>query len=415
MGSPGQHAWRTERQRTGPLAGLKVIDLTTVVMGPFAAQILGDLGADVVKVESPTGDSVRGIGPWRNEGMGPLFLQNNRNKRSVVLDLKSPEDRANLLKLAGTADVFISNIRPAAMVRLGLTSDELTARNPRLIVCNAVGYGSGGRRSGQAVYDDLIQAAAGIAGLFGAVDGASRYAPTNIGDRTVALYVVIAVLAALRHREQTGQGQSVEVPMFETMAQFVLADHMGGAAFDPPLGPMGYRRLLSRHRGPYPTADGHLSLVVYTNDQWRRFLPLVGAEGLLEDDPRFASQESRTVHADEVGRWLAGHLTSRTTEEWLKLLAEVDIPASRVNTLETLLEDPHLNDVDFFVDYDHPSEGRLRTTRFPIEFSASPCDMPAPAPTRGAHRLADILNEPESGHAAQPSAAPFAPTTTTGE
>lgn len=386
--------WRQDRERGGPLAGVKVVDLTTVVMGPFATQILGDMGADVIKVEAPGGDSVRGIGPWRNAGMGPLFLQNNRNKRSVVLDLKADDDRARLLSLVREADVLVSNIRPAAMARLGLTAADLLAENPALIVCNAVGYGSGGRYSGQAVYDDLIQAASGISGVFGQVDGTPRYAPVNIGDRVAALYIVIGILAALQERSASGRGQEIEVPMFETVAQFVLADHMGGGAFVPPLGDLGYPRLLSNTRGPYPTADGYLTLVVYTNEQWRRFLPLIGAEGLLESDPRFGTQQSRTVHANEVGAFLAERLSDRTTQEWIEVLRKTDIPASPVHDLDSLVADPHLDDVGFFHEYDHPTEGRLKTTRFPLEFRGSPCDLPSPPPTLGMHTYDSVLATP---------------------
>ncbi|MDE2007835.1 MAG: CoA transferase, partial [Rhodospirillales bacterium] len=233
---------------TGPLAGLRVLDLTTVVMGPSATQFLGDLGADVVKLEGPEGDSLRRIGPSLHPGMGALFLQANRNKRGVVLDLKSAAGRAAAEALAARADLLVTNIRPEALRRLGLDGATLCARHPRLIYCLATGYGSDGPNAGQPVYDDLIQAGSGISGLFAAVDGAPRYAPVNLCDRIVGLHLATAALAALHHRDATGAGQFVEVPMFETMAQFVLADHMGGAAFDPPAGAMGYPRLLSRAR-----------------------------------------------------------------------------------------------------------------------------------------------------------------------
>ena len=238
---------------TGPLRGVRILDLTTVVMGPSATQLLGDLGADVVKIEAPGGDSMRWIGPWRSEGMGPLFLQGNRNKRSVVLDLKSASGKTAAIALAARADVLVSNVRPQGLQRLGLDYDTVRVGNPGIIYCAAVGYGSGGPDAGKAVYDDLMQAASGIAGLFGAVDGAPRYAPINICDRTVGLYVANAITAGLYHRAMTGEGQSIEVPMFEVMAQFVLADHMGGGAFSPPEGAMGYKRLLSRH--PRPISD----------------------------------------------------------------------------------------------------------------------------------------------------------------
>jgi crotonobetainyl-CoA:carnitine CoA-transferase CaiB-like acyl-CoA transferase len=257
--------------------------------------------------------------------------------------------------------------------------------NKRIIYCAAVGYGSGGPDAGKAVYDDLMQAASGIAGLFGAVDGAPRYAPINVCDRVVGLYVANAITSALYHRAMTGEGQAIEVPMFETMAQFVLADHMGGAAFEPPLGEMGYKRLLSRTRGPYPTRDGHISLVVYTDRHWRDFTQLVGCPTLIETDERFQSQESRTRHAEDVGRFLSKQLESRGNDEWLKVLNEIDIPACPVNSIDELFEDPHLKSVNFFSAMDHPTEGKVTVCRFPVQFSESPASIRRLAPNLGEH------------------------------
>jgi crotonobetainyl-CoA:carnitine CoA-transferase CaiB-like acyl-CoA transferase len=370
---------------TGPLKGIRILDLTTVVMGPSATQFLGDLGADVVKVETAAGDTMRWIGPWRHAGMGPMFLFGNRNKRSVVLDLKSPAGKASLLALAREADVLVSNVRPDGLRRLGLDYDSVRAANPRIIYCSAVGYGSGGPYAGQAVYDDLMQAASGIAGLFGSVDGAPRYAPVNVCDRVVGLYVANAITAALVYRAGSGEGQAIEVPMFETMAQFVLADHIGGAAFVPPEGEMGYRRLLSKTRGPYPTRDGYLAVVVYTDRHWRDFSALIGQPALLETDDRFRSQESRTRFAQEIGAFLSAHLPARTNAEWLAALHAIDIPACPVNSIEALFADPHLQAVDFFQEADHPTEGRVTVARFPIAFSASPASVRRLAPNLGEH------------------------------
>jgi crotonobetainyl-CoA:carnitine CoA-transferase CaiB-like acyl-CoA transferase len=377
---------------TGPLRGVRVLDLTTVVMGPSATQILGDLGADVIKIEAQSGDSMRWIGPWRHEGMGPLFLQANRNKRSLVLDLKTPEGKAAALSLAGQADVLVSNVRPQGLQRLGLDYESLRQTNPALIYCAAVGYGSGGPSAGRAVYDDLMQAASGIAGLFGAVDGAPRYAPINICDRVVGLYAVIAVTGALYHKALTGEGQMIEVPMFETMSQFVLADHIGGGAFVPQLGEMGYKRLLSRTRGPYATADGHLSLVVYTNAHWRAFTRLVGCPDLLDTDPRFASQETRTQNAEAAGDFLASHLPAHGNAEWLEILHGVDIPACPVNSIDDLFHDPHLQAVGFFEEMEHPTEGTLKVNRFPVRFSGTPASVQRLAPNLGEHN-AEILRD----------------------
>jgi crotonobetainyl-CoA:carnitine CoA-transferase CaiB-like acyl-CoA transferase len=385
--------WPDEKNNaTGPLRGVRVLDLTTVVMGPSATQTLGDLGADVLKVEPQAGDTMRLIGPWRHAGMGPLFLQANRNKRSLVLDLKTPEGKEAIFALAKQADVLVSNVRLQGLARLGLNYERVRAGNSRIIYCVAVGYGSDGPQSGKAVYDDLMQAASGIAGLFGAVDGAPRYAPINICDRVVGLYVANAISSALYHRAMTGEGQAIEVPMFETMAQFVLADHMGGSAFVPPLGAMGYKRLLSRTRGPYATADGHLSLVVYTDRHWRDFTKLVGCPDLIDSDERFRSQESRTRHAEDIGRFLADRLTARRNEEWLEALHEIDIPASPVNAIEDLFEDPHLKAVGFFQEMQHPTEGNVMVCRHPVKYSLSPASIRRLAPNLG-EDTAEVLGK----------------------
>jgi crotonobetainyl-CoA:carnitine CoA-transferase CaiB-like acyl-CoA transferase len=377
-----------EELATGPLRGVRVLDLTTVVMGPSATQVLGDLGADVVKIETASGDSMRWIGPWRTPGMGPLFLWANRNKRSLVLDLKSPEGKATVMRLAAQADVLVSNVRPRGLARLGLDYESVQRDNPRIIYCAAVGYGAGGPDAGKAVYDDLMQAASGIAGLFAQVDGTPRYAPVNLCDRIVGLYAVNAITAALYHRATTGEGQEIEVPMFETMAQFVLSDHIGGAAFQPAAGPMGYKRLLSRSRGPYRTKDGFLALVVYTHKHWEAFTRLVGCPDLLARDPRFADQEARTQNAELAGDFLASHLPARGNAEWLKLLHEIDIPACPVNSIEDLLDDPHLRAVGFFEEMAHPTEGKLNVARYPVRFSKSPASVRRLAPNLGADNAA---------------------------
>ena len=369
----------------GPLQGVRVLDLTTVVMGPFATQILGDLGADVIKVESPAGDSMRKVGPFRHAGMGPLFLQANRNKRSVVLDLKKPADKDALLALVPEADVLVYNIRPKAMRRLGLAYETLSAINPGLIVCGAFGFGEGGPYAGRPAYDDILQAAAGISSLFQRVNGKPSYAPINICDRTVGMYLATSLIAALFHRERTGEGQSIELPMFETMAQFVVNDHIGGAVFEPPLGPTGYSRLLSTQRGPYPTSDGHLCVVVYTDDHWRKFGAMIGMPELLVRDPRFKDLPTRTIHAEDMGAFLAAHMPAKSSREWLALFEAADIPASNVNSIDDLFKDPHLNAVGFWEEREHPSEGRLRVARFPGTWSKTQPDIRRLAPNLGEH------------------------------
>jgi crotonobetainyl-CoA:carnitine CoA-transferase CaiB-like acyl-CoA transferase len=238
---------------TGPLAGLRILDLTTVLMGPYATQILGDMGADVIKIESPEGDSVRGIGPFRNPGMGSIFLQANRGKRSIVLDLKQPQGREALLKFVETADVLVYNLRAQVMQRLALGYADVAAANPRIIYAGLFGYGQNGPYAARPAYDDLMQGGTGIPSLVQrAGNSAPRYMPLAIADRVVGIWAVGAINAALWHRERTGQGQSIDIPMFETMAQLVLGDHMGGGLFEPAQGAMGYGRLLSHDRRPYP-------------------------------------------------------------------------------------------------------------------------------------------------------------------
>lgn len=369
----------------GPLQGVRVLDLTTVVMGPTATQILGDLGADIIKIEAPDGDSMRRVGPFRHAGMGPLFLQANRNKRSVCLNLKTAEGRDAALILAADCDVVVSNVRPQAVRRLGLHYEAVREVNPGIIHVSAVGYGEGGPSSGLPVYDDLTQAASGIAGLFLAIDGKPRYAPVNMCDRIVGLYLALSITAALHHRQRTGEGQSIEVPMFETMAQFVLGDHAGGRAFVPPIGPAGYGLLMSRHRGPYRTLDGWLAVVVYTDNHWRAFSAVAGSPGLVESDARFTDLQARTAHAEACGQFLTDTIATRTTDAWLVALREADIPCSRVNTLDDLYNDPHLNAVGLFSDVEHPTEGLLRQARFPVRFSASPARVRTQAPLQGQH------------------------------
>lgn len=368
---------------SGPLRGVRIIDLTTVVMGPLATKVLGDLGADIIKVEAASGDSMRNIGPMRNPGMGPLFLQANRNKRSIGLDLKKDADMQKLRELLTDADVLVSNIRPQAMARLGLDYEGVCKINPSIIFCAAVGYGQGGPNAGDAVYDDLMQAASGVSGLFARVDGKARYAPVNICDRVVGLYTVIAIEAALYHRKQTGEGQQIEVPMFETMAEFVLGDHIGGRAFVPPLGGTGYQRLLSKERGPYATRDGYLALVVYTDEHWRKFSQMIGRPSLMQDDERFRDMQARNINAEVAGRLLADEIVKKTTEEWLTVLHEADIPACRVNSVDDLFDDPHLRAVGFFSEVEHSSEGTLLMPRSPLIFSGTPLDVRYLAPRLG--------------------------------
>lgn len=381
----------------GSLTGVRVIDLTTVVLGPSATQILGDLGADVIKVEPPGGDVARAAGHGRSPGMSHVFLNANRNKRSVVLDLKDPEHRDALLALCAGADVLVYNIRPAAMQRLRLGYEDVRAVNPRIIHAGGFGFGQSGPYASRPAYDDLMQAMSGSADLLGRVLPASpegdrpTYVPINFCDRVSGLHLVYAILAALYARERTGIGQAIEVPMFETMSAFVLADNLGGASFDPPEGSMGYSRIVSRGRQPYPTRDGHLALLPYNDKQWREVLRLFDREDLAED-PRFATQAQRSRNAEAVYAFMAGEVARRSTAEWLELLRDSDIPHARINAIEDLADDPHLRAVGFFESYRHPHEGELVGTRHPVEFSATPAALRRPAPLLGEH-TAEVLRE----------------------
>jgi len=383
----------TSNGRSGPLAGVRIIDLTTVVMGPFATQILADMGADVVKVEPPEGDVLRNIAPMRHSGMGHIFLHHNRNKRSIVLDLKQAAGRAALLRLARDADVLIYNVRPQAMARLKLAYEDLRAASPRIIYVGAYGYGEGGRYAGQPAYDDLIQGMAGLPWMTHAA-GADRprYVPTAISDRITGLAAVNAVTAALYGRERTGKGQSVEVPMFETLAHMVLGDHLCGRTFEPPADPVRYERMLAPHRVPYATKDGHVCVLVYNDKQWRSFFRLVGREELFDSDLRFSSQEARSRNINEVYAFVAEQMAMRTSAEWLRLLKEADIPSAPLNSVDDVIDDPHLAESGFFRMTEHPTEGRLRMMSTPLAWSDAPPHALRPAPRLGEHSV-EILRE----------------------
>ena len=370
----------------GPLNGLKVIDITTVIMGPFATQIMAEMGADVIKIETEGGDSIRGIEPARHSGMGWMFMQANRGKRSVVLDLKSPTGRDLLMDLVKTADIVITNMRPAALRRLKLTYDELARANPRVIFATLFGYDERGPQAGKPAFDDLIQGAVGLPALVETAGGKEpRYVPLTISDRVVGLYGLSSILAALWSREQTGMGQTVEVPMFESMAHFVLGDHIGGGLFDPPAGPMGYPRVLSEHRRPYKTKDGYVCTMIYNDQQWRRLFSALGRLEIFENDPRFANLSSRTKHIDEILQMISGFMADRTTDECVALLEAADLPVSRLNTMESLLRDPQLEATGFFKQLEHPTEGTLRAPGNPVRFSHTPNGDIRPAPRLGEH------------------------------
>jgi crotonobetainyl-CoA:carnitine CoA-transferase CaiB-like acyl-CoA transferase len=374
---------------SGPLDGVRIIDLTTVVMGPYATQILGDLGADVIKVEPLEGDVMRTAWPLRHPGMGHIFLNVNRNKRSVALDLKRPAAHDALLALARGADALVYNIRPQAMTRLRLGYEDLRAVNERILYVGAFGYSQRGPYAARPAYDDLIQGAAGVPWLHQAAGNESpRYTPLITADRTVGLQLANAVTAGLYWRERSGHGQRIDVPMFEGMLQVVLGEHLGGYTFDPPVGDPGYVRLLARDRRPYATRDGYVCALIYNDKQWRAFLELVGRSDLLADDARFATHEARAQNYDAAYAFVADEMRKRSTAEWLEVLERADIPVQRMNSIDDIVHDPHLAAIGYFETVEHPSEGRLRSMKVPSEWSES-----VPAYRRHAPRLGEHTRE----------------------
>jgi crotonobetainyl-CoA:carnitine CoA-transferase CaiB-like acyl-CoA transferase len=325
--------------------------------------------------------------------MGHIFLHHNRNKRSLVLDLKQAPGRAALLRLVRPADVLVYNVRPQAMARLRLTYDDVRAVNERIIYVGAYGYGENGPYAGEPAYDDLIQGRSGLPHLF-AEAGADRprYVPTAISDRITGLATVNAVTSALYCRERTGKGQAVEVPMFETLAQLVLGDHLAGRTFEPPIEPYRYARMLAPYRVPYATRDGYVCVLVYNDKHWRSFFRLIGREEIFQSDPRFSSQEARSRNIAQVYEFVAAEMVKRTSAEWLRLLKEADIPVTPLNSVEDLIDDPHLRQTGFIAFTDHPTEGRLREMAVPGKWSRSRPDRLRPAPRLGEHSV-EILRE----------------------
>ena len=343
----------------GMLQGIRVIDLTSVVVGPLCTQILADHGADVIKVESPEGDIGRNLGGrGRHPDMAPKFLHLNRNKRSVVLDLKQAAGRKALLKLIAGADVVTWNVRPASMQRLGLGYDDVRAVNPRIIYCGMFGFGQGGRYAEVAAYDPIIQSAAGVAGLNERAFGEPRFVPYVLADRTVGLIAVQMIAMALFHRERTGRGQSIEVPMFENMATQVLTEHLYGRTFVPALGETGDVRLLNPYYAPSRTADGWITLSANTNPQVFALFEEIGRPE-LKDDPRFSTVAARFQNTHEYYALRAEALLAHTTAYWLEVFRKRDIPAAPYHTLDSLIDDPHLADVGLLREREHPTEGTV--------------------------------------------------------
>ena len=367
-----------------PLSGVRIVDLTAILMGPYATQYLADYGADVVKVEPLQGDLVRDIGPMRSPKMGPIFLNVNRSKRSLAVDLKTPEGLALMLDLCRDADVLVYNVRPAAMARLGLSYEDVARVNPKIVYAGCYGYGQDGPYAANPAYDDLIQGGACLPYLYAAASGQEpRYVPAAIADRIVGLTLLGGILAALVARTTTGEGQRVDVPMFETMVSVIMGDHLGGLTFEEPLDSGGYHRQMARDRRPYKTSDGYVCALIYTDKHWRKFLEAVGRGDTMDTDPRYATFAARAANIDSIYAELSEILLTRTSAEWVALFNEIDVPVMWMHDFQSVLKDEHLGAVGFFREVDHPTEGRLTTMANPVRLSATPVAEPRPVPRLG--------------------------------
>ncbi len=375
----------------GPLGGIRILDLTTVIMGPFATHILADMGADVIKVESPEGDSLRHYEPHRHPGMAGNILNLHRNKRSIVLDLKREAARAALDRLIATADVFVHNLRPKVVARLSYDYARVRSLRPDIVYCGAYGFGARGPYGDKPAYDDLIQAGSGVAALHGQVLGDPAYVPTVICDKLTGQTVAYAILAALFQRQRGGGGQAIEVPMFETTIEFNMVEHFYGSAFEPPLGPPGFKRLLDPSRKPYRTRDGHACILPYSDRNWQDFYAFTGRLE-FRDDPRFIRLSDRVRHIGVLYGMLAEEAPRRTTAEWVAFCDEAQIPCMPVLSLEELPRDAHVRAVELFGEAEHPSEGLYRTLRSPVGFSAAPFRIRRHAPRLGEHTV-EVLTE----------------------
>jgi crotonobetainyl-CoA:carnitine CoA-transferase CaiB-like acyl-CoA transferase len=381
---------------TGPLSGIRILDLTSVVNGAYATQILADQGADVIKLEDPGsgrgggGDIMRWAGhvpEGAPRDMGPIFLTINRNKRSVVLDLKTDSAKRAIRKLIESSDVFAASVRYDGLKRLGLGYEEVRAIKPDIVYVHAAGYGSDGPYAGEPAYDDLIQSASGLADVLPRTDGndTPRILPTLVADKVSGLFMAQAVTAALLHKARTGEGQFVEVPMLECVTSFLLVEHLYDHTFEPSQGQWGYPRVVNPHRKPFKTADGYIGLLPYTDRQWDQFFEVAGWGDSLAKDPRFADYAARAKHTHELYALVETVTGTKTTAEWLALLKPLSIPVVRTNRLDELEADPHLAAIGFFEQYDHPDIGGYKQMKPPVKFAGSPSNIRRHPPRLGEH------------------------------
>jgi crotonobetainyl-CoA:carnitine CoA-transferase CaiB-like acyl-CoA transferase len=372
----------------GPLEGIRVLDLTGVLFGPLAAQTLGDWGAEVIKVEPLAGDTWRNSGQFRNRGMSGQFMAVNRNKRSLALDLKHPRGKAVLQRLIPTVDALVSNVRPAALARLGFSYEDCLKLNPRLVYAAATGFGQDGPWAARPAFDEIAQAASGLASAMG-TDDEPAFVPSLVGDKICGLSLAGAVCAALLRRERTNEGQMVEVPMLETLAAFNSIEMLGGHAFVPPIGPVGYKRM--KERRPVRTKDGWLTMLPYSGENWCAFFEAVGHPECIEE---FSVRDpvQRASNIDKIYKRMGEIALTRTTAEWEETLLRIDVPHTAFAKLTEVAEQPHLKAVGMFVDLDHPTEGRIRQARPATRFSESPAGIHRMAPRLGEHTDA-VLKE----------------------
>ena len=374
-----------------PLGGVRVLDLTTIVFGPYATQLLADFGADVIKIEAPGGDPVRHVGVSRNPGMGALFLSANRNKRSVVLDLKRPAAKEALQRLIGSADMFVHNIRPEKISSLGFGPDDVLELNPQIIYGGLHGYREDGLYGGRPAYDDVIQGASGVAGLFQQRDGEPQLVPSVIADKNAGLMASNGLVAGYVKRLRTGRGVYMECSMFEGLVSYNLIEHQSGSVFSPPEGEPGYARLLSRNRRPYKTKDGFICALPYTDKHWSSFWEISGMPDMATD-VRFSDMSLRSKNIDVLYKISSKVFPTRRTSEWLELLAAADIPVSRVNALQDLKNDPHLAQLGFFRPYEHPTEGAIEIPDTPYQYDRSSLPIRRHQPRLGEHGR-EVLQE----------------------
>jgi crotonobetainyl-CoA:carnitine CoA-transferase CaiB-like acyl-CoA transferase len=381
---------------TGPLSGIRILDLTSVVNGAYGTQILADQGADVIKLEDPGsgrgdgGDIMRWAGHLPEgcpKGMGPIFLTINRNKRSILLDLKSPAGKRALTKIIKGCDVIASSVRYEGMKRLGLAYEDVAAIKPDIVFVHAAGYGSDGPYAGEPAYDDLIQSASGMADILPRTDGdpTPRILPTLVADKVSGLFLSQAVTAALLHRARTGEGQFVEVPMFECVTSFLLVEHLYDHTFQPPTGQWGYQRVVNPNRKPFKTKDGYIGLLPYTDKQWDQFFDAAGFGEQVKTDPRFADYATRAKHTRELYGMIEQAAATKTTQAWLDILKPLSIPVVKTNQLDDLPDDPHLRAVEFFQTYDHPEVGAYRLMKPPVKFAKTPSNLRRHPPQLGEH------------------------------